>query len=81
MFSATMHRVDFSHLQVPADFARKKKKVYLGLDIKSQCEGKKISIFTGDLKTTLLILCFSGTFIKYFYKRSNAPHVIRIVKN
>lgn len=42
MFSATMHRVDFSHLEVPADFARKKKKVYLGLDIKGQFEGEKL---------------------------------------
>lgn len=35
MFSATMHRVYFSHLEVPADFARGKK-VYLELDIKVQ---------------------------------------------
>ena len=50
MSSATMSEVDFSHLEVPADFAKKKKKkkkkVYLGLDIKSQCEGKKIRMFT-----------------------------------
>lgn len=41
MFLATMHRVYFSHLEVPADFARKKKKrkVYLELDIKGQFEG------------------------------------------
>lgn len=42
MFSATMHRVYFSHLEVPADFARKKKKVYLGLDMKVQFEEKKL---------------------------------------
>lgn len=42
MFSATMPRVDFSHLEVPADFARKeKKKIYLGLDIKGQFGEKK----------------------------------------
>lgn len=43
MFSATMPRVDFSHLEVPADFARKekKKKIYLGLDIKGQSGEKK----------------------------------------
>lgn len=46
MFSATMHRVDFSHLEVPADFARKKKKkkknVYLRLDIKGQFGGQNM---------------------------------------
>lgn len=41
MFSATMHRMYFSHLEVPADFARGKK-VYLGLDIKVQFRKKKI---------------------------------------
>lgn len=44
MFSATMHRVDFSHLEVPADFARKKKKKndYLRLDIKGQFGGQNM---------------------------------------
>lgn len=38
-----MHRVYFSHLEVPADFARKKKKGYLGLDIKkAKMKGKKM---------------------------------------
>lgn len=46
MFSATMHRVHFSHLEVPADFAKKKrKKVCLGLDIKVQFGGKKIILW------------------------------------
>lgn len=42
-----MHRVYFSHLEVPADFARgKKKKGHLGLDIKkANLKGKKC-IFT-----------------------------------
>lgn len=40
-----MPRVYFSHLEVPADFARKKK-FYLGLDIKDKFEEKKNHIFT-----------------------------------
>lgn len=61
-----MHRVYFSHLEVPADFARKKKKGYLGLDIKkANMKGKKnvFSLF-GDLKMTRFIWCFSNPFMK-----------------
>lgn len=44
-----MHRVYFSHLEVPADFARKKKKKkkgHLGLDIKKANLKEKKCIFT-----------------------------------
>lgn len=45
-----MHRVDFSHLEVPADFARKNlKNVYLGLDIKGQFEGEKKLVFSLEI--------------------------------
>lgn len=60
-----MHWVYFSHLEVPADSDRGKKKVYLGLDIKVQFEGEKIVLsLCRDLKITLLRSCFSGLFMK-----------------
>ena len=53
-----MHRVDFSHLEVPADFARKKKKSL------PKTGHKYDNIPFANFKMTLLILCFSSSFMK-----------------
>lgn len=61
-----MHSVDFSHLEVPADFARKKKKVYLRLDFYKRpiWRTKYENTPYANFKMTLLILCFSSSFMK-----------------
>jgi len=67
MFSATMHRVDFSHLEVPADFARKKKKkkrLPKAGHKRPIWRTKYENIPFANFKMTLLILCFSSSFMK-----------------
>lgn len=58
-----MHRVDFSHLEAPADFTKgKKTKIFQVLDIKGQFEGEKL-VFSLEILALPSLLCISGYFI------------------